>query len=361
MKQKINKNFWCSKKVLITGHTGFKGSWLCIMLNQLGAKVYGYALEPPTIPSLFELCKIGNTVNSVFGDIRDREKLSKYINEVCPEIVIHMAAQPLVRESYKNPVETYEINVMGTVNVLEAVRSCESIKAVVNVTTDKCYENKEWYWGYRENEPLGGYDPYSNSKACSELVTSAFRNSYFNSLDYSRHGVALASVRAGNVIGGGDWAKDRLIPDCIQAILEEREILIRNPYAIRPWQHVLEPLCGYLILAEKLYTYGSEFASSWNFGSEESDARTVKYIVEKMCSLWGHNASYTIDNNINPYESHYLKLDCSKAKNKLHWYPRWNLDTAIAKTIEWIKVYKNKGDVLGECKKQIQDYINDFY
>lgn len=361
MKQKINKDFWCSKKVLVTGHTGFKGSWLCLWLNQLGAKVYGYALEPPTIPSLFELCKIGNTVNSVFGDIRDRGKLSRYINEVCPEIVIHMAAQPLVRESYENPVETYEINVMGTVNLLEAIRNCKSIKAVINVTTDKCYKNKEWYWGYRETEALGGYDPYSNSKACSELVTSAFRNSYFNNEKYDIHKVALATARAGNVIGGGDWAKDRLIPDCIQAILEEREILIRNPNAIRPWQHVLEPLSGYLMLAEKLYTQGIEFASSWNFGSEESDAKPVKYIVEKICDIWGHNATYSIDNNVNPHESHYLKLDCSKAKNKLKWYPNWNLDTSIIKTIEWIKVYKNNGNVLEECRKQIQEYINDFY
>jgi CDP-glucose 4,6-dehydratase len=283
------------RRVLITGHTGFKGSWLCLLLHKLGADVYGYALEPPTNPSLFIEANIAELITSYIGDIRDLNKLTKLFQKIQPEIVIHMAAQPLVRESYKNPVETYEINVMGTVNILEACRNTPSVKAIVNVTTDKCYENKEWYWGYRENEPIGGYDPYSNSKGCSELVTSAYRNSYFNPNEYVNHGVAIATARAGNVIGGGDWADDRLIPDFIRAISKGEKVKIRNPNAIRPWQHVLEPLSGYLILAEKLFTQGAPYAQAWNFGPDDNDAQNVEWIISKICAFWGENANFEIE------------------------------------------------------------------
>jgi CDP-glucose 4,6-dehydratase len=278
----MNTSFWKDKKVLITGHTGFKGSWLCLTLHQLGASIFGYALEPPTEPSLYNICNIDSFVDSTIGDIRDYDTLYKTIARIKPEIIIHMAAQPLVRESYKNPVETYQINVMGTVQLLDAVRLIGGVKALVNVTTDKCYENKEWPWGYRENEPMGGYDPYSNSKGCSELVTSSFRNSFFNSATYAQHGLALASGRAGNVIGGGDWAEDRLIPDIIKAIAQGEKVKIRSPFAIRPWQHVLEPLTGYLTLAEKLYTEGPKYAEGWNFGPMDEDAKPVEWIVQKL-------------------------------------------------------------------------------
>lgn len=335
----IDKEFWNKKKVLITGHTGFKGSWLSILLHRLGSDVYGYALEPPTNPSLFNEAKISELVTSQIGDIRDYKKLSGFIQTCKPEIIIHMAAQPLVRESYKNPVETYEVNVMGTVNLFEAARHTPGIKAILNVTTDKCYENKEWYWGYRENEPMGGYDPYSNSKGCSELVTSAFRNSYFNPEEYERHGVAIASARAGNVIGGGDWATDRLIPDFIRAISNGEKLKIRNPLAIRPWQHVLEPLSGYLTLAANLYSYGPEFNGAWNFGPDDSDAKNVEWIAGRFFELWGKGFSYSIDKNPQPHEASYLKLDCSKAKAELGWYPQWNLEKALESTVEWYKTW----------------------
>ena len=269
----INNKFWHGRRVFITGHTGFKGSWLCLWLSSLGAKISGYALEPPTNPSLFELARVGELVTSTIADVRDSAELQRALQAAKPEIVIHMAAQPLIRESYNNPVETYAVNVMGTVNLLEAIRHCDSVRAVVNVTTDKCYENREWHWGYRENEPMGGYDPYSSSKGCSELITAAYRNSFFNP---QSHGVALASARAGNVIGGGDWAADRLICDCVKALLEKRDIQIRNPNAIRPWQHVLEPLSGYMLLAQKLYEQGTRFAEGWNFGPNDEDAKPVE-------------------------------------------------------------------------------------
>ncbi|NLW48195.1 MAG: CDP-glucose 4,6-dehydratase, partial [Firmicutes bacterium] len=332
----IDKTFWQGKRVLITGHTGFKGSWLCMWLNAMGAQVTGYALQPPTKPSLFEVCKIEQLLTSIIGDVRDKEKLKQCMLEAKPDIVIHMAAQPLVRDSYKNPVETYEINVMGTVHLFEAIRCCPGIKAVVNVTTDKCYDNKEWIWGYRENEAMGGYDPYSSSKACSELVTSSYRNSFFNTQAYQIHGVAVASARAGNVIGGGDWAVDRLIPDCIAALLKKKPIVIRNPYAIRPWQHVLEPLSGYLTLAQKLHEAGPEYAEGWNFGPADKDARPVEWIVQQMCQLWGEEATYIVNQGPHPHEAHYLKLDCSKALARLAWYPKWELEQAIEKIIEWV-------------------------
>lgn len=346
-----------NKKVLITGHTGFKGSWLALLLHQLGADVYGYALDPPTNPSLFNEAGIEQLMSSFIGDIRDFDYLLKVIKQVQPEVVIHMAAQPLVRESYKNPIETYSTNVMGTVNLFEAIRQTPGIKAVVNVTTDKCYENREWHWGYRENEPMGGYDPYSNSKGCSELVTASFRNSFFNPNNYAKHGVALASARAGNVIGGGDWAADRLIPDFIRAISKGEKLLIRSPYAIRPWQHVLEPLSGYLTLAAKLFTDGPAFAQAYNFGPDDNDAQNVEWITNTICELWGQNASYEIDANPQPHEANYLKLDCSKVKVELNWQPRWNISTALQSIVEWNKAWLNKADVRAICYQQMDNYF----
>jgi CDP-glucose 4,6-dehydratase len=352
----VDSKFWSGKKVFMTGHTGFKGSWLCLWLHALGAKVTGYALDPPTDPSLYKLCGIERLITSVMGDVRDRKKLAGTMAAAKPEIVIHMAAQPLVRDSYKIPAETYEINVMGTVNLLESVRNCPSVKAAINVTTDKCYENREWVWGYRENEPMGGYDPYSNSKACSELVTSAYRSSYFNPADFLLHGVALASARAGNVIGGGDWATDRLLPDCVRAVLKGEKILIRNPQAVRPWQHVLEPLSGYLMLAQRLFEDGAPFSEAWNFGPDESDARPVEWLVKTFCSRWGGGASYEIEQGDHPHEAHYLKLDCSKAKTRLGWRPRWDLERALGRIVDWTKAYQNGQDVMGVCLKQIAEY-----
>lgn len=356
----IDNRFWQNKKVFITGHTGFKGSWLSLWLDSLGADVTGYALEPPTEPSLFNICRLDEIIHSVRGDVRDLEQLTSAMVKVEPEIVIHMAAQSLVRESYRTPVETYAVNVMGTVNLLESVRKCKGVKAVVNVTTDKCYENKEWVWGYRENEPMGGYDPYSNSKGCSELVTSAYRSSFFNQRDYAVHGVAVASARAGNVIGGGDWAADRLIPDSVRALLKGEKIRIRNPYAIRPWQHVLEPLSGYLILAQSLYEKGPGFAEGWNFGPSDEDARPVEWIIKRMCEKWGNNSSYEIDKGDHPHEAHYLKLDCSKAKAGLEWHPRWSLEKAIDSIIEWTNAYKDKRDLRQVTMSQIEAYSKQF-
>ena len=357
VKKPLFDNFYKGRKVLITGHTGFKGSWLSILLNWLGAEVYGYALKPNTNPSLYELAGVDQLVTSTIGDIRDYELLLKTIIRVQPEVIIHMAAQPLVRESYKNPRETYEINVMGTVNLLDAVRFVKSIKAVLNVTTDKCYENKEWHWGYRENEPMGGYDPYSNSKGCSELVTSSFRSSFFNPKEYQIHGVAIASARTGNVIGGGDWAQDRLIPDFIRSIMQGLELKIRSPYAIRPWQHVLEPLTGYLALCEKLYTRGPAFAEGWNFGPDDSDAKNVEWVTKTICDIWGDGASYSIENEIKMHEATYLKLDCSKAKALLAWYPRWNIETAIKSIVDWNKAFLKNSDMRQVTIRQIEKYL----
>lgn len=358
----MNKNLFdgifSGKKVLITGHTGFKGSWLSLLLHKLGANVYGYALEPPTTPSLFEEAKIEELIISYIGDVRDLAHLSEIFDEVKPEVVFHMAAQPLVRDSYMIPVETYAINVMGTVNVLEACRWTESVKVIVNVTTDKCYENKEWHWGYRENEPMGGYDPYSNSKGCSELVTSSYRNSFFNPKDYDKHGVAIASVRAGNVIGGGDWAGDRLIPDFIRAISQNQKVVIRSPYAIRPWQHVLEPLNGYLTLAAKLYKKGSKYNGGWNFGPDDKDAKNVEWITQTICKLWGNGASYAVDTNSQPHEANYLKLDCSKAKAELGWEPRWNIHKTLENIVEWNKVYLRGENVRKITENQIEEFYS---
>lgn len=356
----ISKEFWKGKKVFITGHMGFKGSWLCLWLHELGAEVTGYSLQAPTNPSLFELCEIADVTNTFIGDIRDREKLQLVLQNSEPDIVFHMAAQPLVRVSYENPIETYETNVMGTANLFEAIRIANGknnrIKAVVNVTSDKCYENKEWHWGYRENEPLGGFDPYSSSKACSEMVTACYRNSFFYPKSYGTHGVAIASARAGNVIGGGDWANDRLIPDCIQSLLKGEKITIRSPKSIRPWQHVLEPLSGYLTLAQKLYEDGAHYSEGWNFGPNSESEKTVEWVVRKLCDKWGAGSSFDIVNNTGLHEARFLKLDCSKAKSELGWEPKWNLDYTLDKVIEWSCAYQAGRDVRGVCLTQIQEY-----
>ena len=333
----LNPSFWKGKRVLLTGHTGFKGSWLSLWLQSLGAQVTGYALAPPTNPSLFEVADVGQGMTSIMGDIRDLPKLQTVFGEHKPEVVIHMAAQPLVRYSYQNPVETYSTNVMGTVHVLEAVRNTPGVKAVVNITTDKCYENREWVWGYRENEPMGGYDPYSNSKGCVELVSAAYRSSFFNANSQAQHGVAVATVRAGNVIGGGDWAQDRLIPDILTAFEQGKRVDIRNPHAIRPWQHVLEPLRGYLTLAERLFESGPSFAEGWNFGPNDEDAKPVGWIVEQMAALWGNEARWQIDTGEHPHEANYLKLDISKARSRLDWHPALRLNDALALIIDWSK------------------------
>ena len=352
-------DFYRGKRVLVTGHTGFKGAWLLLWLHALGARVTGFALAPPTDPSLYDLCGIDKLVTSVIADIRDPASLARALQSAAPEIIIHMAAQPLVRESYKNPVETYAVNIMGTVNLLEAVRACKGVKAVVNVTTDKCYENRERLPGYRENEPLGGYDPYSSSKACSEIVTAAYRTSYFNPDKFDQHGVALATARAGNVIGGGDWAIDRLVPDCVRALLKGEKIVVRNPLAVRPWQHVLEPLSGYLLLAQRLVEQGPRFAGAWNFGPHDDDARPVQWIVDKLCALWGDETVCAVDQGEHPHEAHYLKLDWFKARTELGWRPKWNLEQAIKKTLEWTKAYQAHEDVRSVCLRQIQEYSEE--
>ena len=352
----MNPVFWEGKRVLITGHTGFKGSWLSLWLQSMGAKVVGYALAPPTNPSLFEVARVGLGMTSVIGDIRDLAHLQSVLTEHQPEIVIHMAAQPLVRYSYLEPVETYSTNVMGTVNLLEAVRNTKSVKALVNVTSDKCYENREWDWGYRENEAMGGYDPYSNSKGCAELVTAAYRNSYFPPKQYQEHGVAIGSGRAGNVIGGGDWAEDRLIPDMMRAITCGEPVRIRNPHSIRPWQHVLEPLSGYLLLAQKLYEEGPTFAEGWNFGPNDDDARPVNWILDHLTMIWGEGASWRVDGGNHPHEAHYLKLDCSKAKSRLQWQPRWTLAKAIDQICVWHKAHFAGSDMRVMCLDQIKQY-----
>ncbi len=357
------KNFWENKTVFLTGHTGFKGTWLSLWLTHKGAKVVGYALNPPTAPSLFELAQVKDIMHkSHIGDINDREKLEAAVLQSNPDIVIHMAAQPLVRTSYRDPVYTYQTNVMGTVYLMEAVRKCTSVKAVVNVTTDKCYDNKEWVWGYRENEALGGYDPYSSSKACSELVTSSYRNSFFNTERYEEHGVALASARAGNVIGGGDWAEDRLIPDIVRALTNNEVIKIRNPHAIRPWQHVLEPLNGYMLLCQYLYEFGPKYAQAWNFGPFDHDAKPVQWIVEKLLEKWsGPTLGYEVDSTgDHPHEAHYLKLDISKARQLLQWNPRWSLDQALDKIVTWTEAsFSQSNNKIQEMTfKQIVEYEN---
>ena len=354
------ESFYKGRRVLITGHTGFKGAWLSMFLDKLGALVYGYALKPPTNPSLFVEARVNELVCSHIGDIRDYNKLYQVMNEVMPEIVIHLAAQPLVRESYAKPLETYEVNIMGTANLLEACRHIPSVKAVVNVTSDKCYDNQEWLWGYRESDRLGGFDPYSSSKGCSELITSAYRNSFFPAIHYQQHGVALASARAGNVIGGGDWAEDRLIPDFIRSLSDAKIVEIRSPKAVRPWQYVLEPLMGYLLLASKLYSDGIEYSGAWNFGPEDRDARNVEWVIERLCSLWGRNAGYKVKSNSTLHEALFLKLDCSKAKNRLQWRPVWSPETAILRIVEWFRAREDGQDMRLISQKQIALYCADY-
>ncbi|WP_226941194.1 CDP-glucose 4,6-dehydratase [Janthinobacterium violaceinigrum] len=354
----MNAAFWAGKRVFLTGHTGFKGGWLSLWLQQLGAEVTGYALEAPTVPSLFEVANVARGMRSVIGDVRDGDAVKRAMAVARPEIVIHMAAQPLVRYSYVNPVETYATNVMGVVNLLEAVRATPGVRAVVNVTSDKCYENREWPWGYRENEAMGGYDPYSNSKGCAELVTAGYRSSFFNAEKYSEHGIALGSGRAGNVIGGGDWALDRLIPDMLRAIGASEPVMIRNPHAIRPWQHVLEPLSGYLTLAEKLYLEGPLHAEGWNFGPHDTDAKPVEWIIERMTQEWGAGASWLLDGQDHPHEATYLKLDCSKARGQLGWYPRWDIGETITKIVEWHKACDQGADMREMTLAQITTYQN---
>ena len=347
----MNPKFWVDKRVLVTGHTGFKGSWLSLWLQTLGANLMGLALEPPTTPNMIELANIGEGMKSYVADIRDFNAVEKVVSEARPEIVIHMAAQPLVRYSYQNPIETYATNVMGTVHLLEALQKQAGTKTVVNVTSDKCYENKEWVWGYREDEPMGGFDPYSNSKGCAELVTSAYRRSFFQD-----KGIGLASARAGNVIGGGDWAQDRLIPDILKSFQAHEPVFIRSPDATRPWQHVLEPLSGYLALAEALWNDPVQFAQAWNFGPKEEDAKPVSWMVDCMVDLWGEGASWNLNHEQQPYEAHFLKLDTSKSRGALSWAPRWDIHKALDKTIAWHKAWLSCENLKRFTIEQINEY-----
>ncbi len=354
----MNPGFWQGRRVFLTGHTGFKGSWLALWLQSLGAELRGLALDPPTEPSLFEAARVGAGMQSRVGDIRDAGLVALTLKDFRPEIVIHMAAQPLVRRSYRDPVETYATNVMGTVHVLEAARHCDSVRAIVNVTTDKCYENREWVWGYREDEPMGGHDPYSNSKGCAELVSSAYRRSFFG----GRPGTpALATARAGNVIGGGDWAEDRLVPDILRAFEQRRPVVLRNPTATRPWQHVLEPLSGYLTLAERLVTDGPAVAEAFNFGPHDSDVQPVQWLVEHMATLWGDGARWALDGSGQPHEAHQLKLDIAKAAHRLGWQPRWRLAEALGHVVHWHQTWRAQQgahrDMQALCLAQIQAYM----
>ena len=347
------QSFWHGKRVLITGHTGFKGSWLSLWLHNLGAEVVGYALQPPTHPSLFETINLQKNITSIHGNILDRENLAGTFEKFKPEIVFHLAAQPIVRKSYAEPIDTFNTNVMGTVNLLDVVRKSDSVKVVVNVTSDKCYENKEWTWGYRETEPMGGHDPYSCSKGCSELITNSFRNSYLN-----EQNIHLASARGGNVIGGGDWAEDRLVPDIIKSLSNNQFPIIRNPYAIRPWQHVLEPLSGYKLLAEKLWEEGHKYAEGWNFGPENENIITVSELVNQLMSFWGINdeAACAIDSSIQPHEAQLLKLDSSKAKYKLGWNQRLTIDQTLEWTTDWYRAFMNHADMQKFTLSQIEAY-----
>ncbi len=345
--------FFRGKRVLVTGHTGFKGAWLCLWLKKLGAIVTGYALPPPTSPSLFEVAEVFNGLSHNVGDIRDRARLSEVMASANPDIVFHLAAQALVRASYANPIDTYDVNIMGTVSVLEAVRSCKNIRACVVVTSDKCYENREWHYAYRENDSMGGYDPYSSSKGCAELVTAAYRNSFFSSGD-----LGIASVRAGNVIGGADWADDRIVPDCIRALSAGKPVYVRNPNAIRPWQHVLEPLSGYLWLASRLWQDPRKFSESWNFGPDVRSHVTVKDIVDHAISVWGEG-EWMCDKNdgVSLHEANFLKLDCSKARDILGWHPVYSFEESVKETIEWYKIfYQGGGDMAEFTVSQIKRY-----
>lgn len=349
----ISVDFWRNKRVLLTGHTGFKGGWLSLWLQSMGANLHGLSLAPATNPNLFTAANISSGMASTFGDIRDYETVRNVVAQFKPEIVIHMAAQPLVRRSYENPIETYSTNVMGVVYVLETLRQTSSVRVVLNVTTDKCYENREWVWGYREDEPMGGFDPYSSSKGCSELITSAYRRSYFE-----KSGVGLATARAGNVIGGGDWSSDRLIPDTLRSFEMGEPVVIRNPAATRPWQHVLEPLSGYLILVERLWDDPKRFSEGWNFGPLDKDVQPVSLVVDTLAKKWGSGVSWEINKSSTPHEANLLKLDISKAQQYLDWVPRWSLDVALEKVVKW-----HQGRLGGRiprslCEEQISEFLN---
>ena len=349
----IDQEFWKGKRVFLTGHTGFKGSWISLWLCSLGAEVRGYSLNPPTSPSLFREAKIDTIIDSQIADIRDQDTLHESMTGFNPDILIHMAAQPLVRYSYDMPIETYEVNVIGTAKVLEVARSCPNLRAIVNITTDKCYENDGRAEGYKENDPMGGYDPYSSSKGCAELVASSYRRSFLQD-----QGIGIASVRAGNVIGGGDWADDRLIPDILRSFEKNKPVVIRNPKATRPWQHVLEPLSGYLILAQNLYKDQKKYAEGWNFGPNEKDVQPVDWILDKMISKWP-NSSWELDNNSNPHEAGFLKLDISKAKSKLGWSPVWELSQTLERIISWHQAWLNKDDMQTVCLTEIEEYMRE--
>ncbi|MGV8980214.1 CDP-glucose 4,6-dehydratase [Clostridium sp.] len=349
--------FYKNKKVLITGHTGFKGSWLSIWLKELGAKVVGYGLAPYTENDNFIVTGLKGKIIDIRGDIRNCETLQQVFTKYKPEIVFHLAAQPLVRLSYEIPKETYDVNVMGTLNVLECIRNTESVKASIMITTDKCYENKEQIWPYRETDPMGGYDPYSSSKACVEILIASYRNSFLNPNNYDKHGTSIASVRAGNVIGGGDWSRDRIIPDCIRALKENKDIEIRNPKAVRPWQHVLEPLSGYLLLASKMYEDGVSYCSAWNFGPNIESIVPVKTVADIIINKWGKGKWIDLSNKDSVHEANLLCLDCTKARVQLCWESKLNIDEAIEYTVDWYKNYKDK-DVFNLCVNQIKSYCN---
>jgi len=348
--------FWQGKRVFVTGHSGFKGSWLSLWLSQLGASVTGFSLPPPTRPSLFEEAGVAKHTHCFEGDIRDPAALRQALNSSAPEIVIHMAAQSIVRASYQDPLGTYLTNVMGTANLMDAIRTCKSVRAVVVITSDKCYENQEWIWPYREDDRLGGHDPYSSSKACAELLVSSYRNSYFPLERYSEHGVSIATARAGNVIGGGDWAKDRLIPDLMRGFSAGEVVNIRNPGAIRPWQHVLEPLRGYLMLAEKVYAAGASFSGGWNFGPNYADAKPVEWIVRRIASLWGAGAAFNFDAGNHPHEANLLKLDWSKAASELNWEPAFSIERTIEFTVDWYRRWTAGEPAASLVNRQLEEY-----
>ncbi|MBQ6794525.1 MAG: CDP-glucose 4,6-dehydratase [Clostridia bacterium] len=345
-------SFYKNKRVFVTGHTGFKGAWLCKMLANYGATVTGYSLEPPTEPSLYHIADIAKDVKSVIGDIRDYESLKKAFDEAQPEIVLHLAAQPIVRESYKDPKYTYETNIMGTVNILECVRNSDCVKSFLNVTTDKVYKNREWEWGYRENEELDGFDPYSNSKSCSELVTHSYKQSFFEKK------VPVSTARAGNVIGGGDFANDRIIPDCVRAAINKEDIIVRNPHSTRPFQHVLEPLYAYLMIAAKQYEDIS-YEGYYNVGPDEVDCFKTGALVDLFVEKWGDNLKWINKHDGGPHEANFLKLDCSKLKQTFGWKPKWNLEIAIEKTVEWSKCYVAQGDIRACMDKQIGEFLGE--
>lgn len=349
----VEMSFWYGKKIFITGHTGFKGSWLSLWLQSLGAEVHGYAMHPPTNPNMYTIANVADEMaSSTLGDIRDLPLLTSALQDSKAEFVFHLAAQPLVRHSYLDPVETYSVNVMGTVNLFEAARNSKTVRCIVNVTTDKCYENHEWVWPYRETESMGGYDPYSSSKGCSELITAAYRQSFFTSA-----GISIASARAGNVIGGGDWASDRLIPDFLKALDTEDPLVVRSPLSIRPWQHVLEPLYGYMKLAEQLYAAGKEFSEAWNFGPAEDDAKSVEWIVNYLVENTA-GASWKLDSTIHPHEATYLKLDSSKARSRLRWKSRWDLEYSLKQILDWHSAWKAGENMKSKSLNQIKDYQN---